>query len=418
MNVMSRGIVFLSAGTLLLLAAAGLGAFLRKDRDGTGEGGPRSALEQPVGNPSPSRRPSPLVDGQGELSFLRLPQDFSIGVFARDLPGARVLAFDPEGNMLVSLMKSGRVAVVRDTDGDGSADETRTLLSGLDEPHGLAFDCERDHCWLYVAETGRVMRYDYDSRSVRAVNGVRLFDLPFGNGHATRTLLIAPVNGAKRLFVHVGSSCNVCVESDPRRATILSANLDGSDVRVFASGLRNSVFFAAHPMTGEIWATDNGRDRIGDDVPPDEINIVREGRNYGWPYCYGKNVHDDSFDSQRRHACAEPQTLPSHIDIQAHSAALGLAFASGDGWPQDFRNNLFVAYHGSWNRTVPTGYKVVRYRLDEAGKYLGQEDFITGWLDAGGTVRGRPVAILARPDGVLYVSDDKAGMVYRINFVR
>jgi glucose/arabinose dehydrogenase len=414
---MSRNIL-LFFGTLLVAALAAAIFLLRRNTGEIRQNVPTRSSESQsqVGKPdsfsdgSSSRK----VNTQGELAFLTLPEGVSIGIFARNLPGARVMAFDPAGNMLVSLTDPGRVVAVRDTDGDGSADRTTVLLAGLDRPHGLAFDCTSDHCRLFVAEEGRVTRYDYDAATVSATNGRRLFDLPSGRGHATRTLLIAPAGGEKRLFVHVGSSCNVCVESDLRRATVLSADLDGGDLRTFASGLRNAVFFTTHPQTGELWATENGRDRLGDDVPPDEIDVLREGGNYGWPYCYGKNVHDDAFDPGRTHACAEPQTLPSRIDIQAHSAPLGLAFASGDGWPEGYRDNLFVAYHGSWNRSIPTGYKVVRYRLDAQGNLLDQEDFITGWLAPDGTVRGRPVDILARPDGTLYISDDRAGMIYKV----
>ncbi|HEY9072488.1 MAG TPA: PQQ-dependent sugar dehydrogenase, partial [Desulfobaccales bacterium] len=206
--------------------------------------------------------------------------------------------------------------------------------------------------------------------------------------------------------------CNVCVEQDWRYAKILMANADGSDLKTFASGLRNSVFMAAHPLTGLIWATEMGRDWLGDNLPPDEINLILEGKDYGWPYCYGKRVHDDQFDPQglKRDFCQT--TMPSYIDIPAHSAPLGLAFFPAS-WPKPYRYDLLVAYHGSWNRTIPTGYKVVRYQLDEAGNFVGVDDFITGWLTPDGAL-GRPVDILITDDGEIYISDDKAGVIYRV----
>jgi glucose/arabinose dehydrogenase len=161
-----------------------------------------------------------------------------------------------------------------------------------------------------------------------------------------------------------------------------------------------------------------GRDLLGDNIPPDEINIVKKGANYGWPICYGKNTHDDSFDKNVyiRNPCMEPYETPSYIDIQAHSAPLGLAFFPEEGWPEEYWHNMLVAYHGSWNRTVPTGYKIARYKLDAKGQVLGQEDFITGWLDKNGIAWGRPVDIMISPGGNIFVTDDKAGVIYKINF--
>jgi len=194
-------------------------------------------------------------------------------------------------------------------------------------------------------------------------------------------------------------------------------NKDGSDFREFASGLRNSVFLASHPQTEKIWATEMGRDLLGDDIPPEEINILEEGKNYGWPYCYSQNVHDDNFDAQKTVNCTGK--TPPHIEIQAHSAPLGLAFVPEDSnWPEEYKNNLLVSYHGSWNRSVPTGYKIVRYKLDEAGNILvAQEDFITGWLQGstGAAALGRPVDIVFH-EGVMYVSDDKAGVIYKVTY--
>ena len=344
---------------------------------------------------------------------LKMPAGFSISIFAKGLGSPRVMAQDPEGNLLVSVPSQGRVVALPDKDRDGVADRIVTVISGLKRPHGLAFRCAKE-CRLYIAEEDRVNAYSYDQKDLKAVKIKKIADLPTGGNHVTRTLLFLPKPQDDKLLISVGSSCNVCTENDWRRAKILIVPAEGESVTTFASGLRNSVFMAIHPETKKIWATEMGRDWLGDNLPPDEINIIEQGKNYGWPFCYGKNVHDGDFDRRETHACSEPETVPSHIDIPAHSAPLGLAFFPEQGWPEEFHNNLLVSYHGSWNRSVPTGYKVVRYRLSKDGKYPGVEDFISGWLLKDGTTLGRPVDIMIRPDGTLFVSDDKAGVIYRV----
>ena len=286
-----------------------------------------------------------------------------------------------------------------------------TVLEGLNKPHGLAFGPEEPPR-LYVAETDQVAAYAYDPEHFTATDKQKIADLPPGGRHYTRSLLFLPPPREDHLLISVGSSCDVCEEQDPRRAKILAVDVCDGDLSTFASGLRNSVFMALHPVTGHVWATEMGRDYLGDDLPPDEINLILEGSHYGWPYCYGKRIHDDQFDPSGTHRDFCRDTIPSFIDIPAHSAPLGLAFFPAE-WPKEFRHNLLVAYHGSWNRTVPTGYKVVRYKLDAAGNFVDVEDFITGWLTPQGAL-GRPVDILISPDGVIYISDDKAGVVYRL----
>lgn len=345
---------------------------------------------------------------------LTLPPGFSISIFAKNLGKPRVLAYDPIGNLLASIPEEGKVVALPDRDGDGKADQIQTVISGLNNPHGIAFRCT-DTCKLYIAETNQVAAYDYDAKKLIASRKKKIVDLPSGGGHWTRTLLFMPFPNDHRLLVSVGSSCNVCNESDSRRAKILSLDIESGSLKTFASGLRNAVFMALHSVSGKIWVTEMGRDLLGDDLPSDEINIINEEKNYGWPICYGKNIHDDNFDPNIyiRNPCMEPFEIPSYIDIPAHSAPLGLAFIPEEGWPQEYWYDLLVAYHGSWNRTEPTGYKIVRYKLGKDGEYEGQEDFITGWLTPDG-VLGRPVDILAHPGGVMYISDDKAGVVYRI----
>lgn len=349
---------------------------------------------------------------------LRLPVGFKISIFAEELGGPRVITSDPAGHLLASITADGKVVVLPDRDGNGQADETIVLLAGLNRPHGLAVRCT-ERCELYVAETDKITVYNYEydeARKIhRPVNGRKIIDLPSGGRHFTRSIIFLPAPDDYRLLISVGSSCNVCYEDDWRRAKILAANADGSGLKEFAKGLRNAVFMAIHPVTGKIWATEMGRDWLGDDLPPDEINIVEEGKSYGWPVCYGQNVHDTDFDKRlyALNPCQEPFEAPSHIDIPAHSAPLGLAFFPEEGWPEEYWHNLLVAYHGSWNRSEPTGYKIVRYKLDSQGKYLGEEDFISGWLQ-GSEALGRPADILIRPGGIIYISDDKAGVIYRL----
>lgn len=336
---------------------------------------------------------------------LRLPPGFAIEPFAGGLGRPRFMTLDPAGTLLVSLPQDGRVVALPDADGDGRADRTVPVAEGLDLPHGLAF---RDG-QLYVAETGRVVRLRYDPGSLKAVGPPEVVvpDLPPRGGHWTRTIAFGPDG---RLYVSVGSSCNVCEEGDPRRAAILRARADGQGTEPFATGLRNAVGLTFHPETGQLWATVNERDWRGDDLPPDYVTAVKEGGFYGWPDCYvvgGRAVPDPDFTRGR--GC--DRVTPPTVEIQAHSAPLGLAFYIGRQFPAGYRGDLFVALHGSWNRSVPTGYKVIRIRL--GGSRPVVEDFATGWL-VGRRVWGRPVDLVVGKDGSLFLSDDHQGVIYRV----
>lgn len=361
-----------------------------------------------------TKPPPPLPEG--DLAPFVAPEGFNATIFSRDVPGARVMTRDQSGTMLVSLTKEGKVVALPDTNEDGKSDETVTVLEGLKQPHGILVACELEQpCILYVAETGALKAYAYDADTYTAIYQETLTTFPTGSGHFTRTLLMHP--DGKQLLASVGSDCNVCDETDPMRATVQAIDLATKQVSTFATGLRNTVFMALNPVDGTIWGTDNGRDVIGNDIPPDEINSITKGSDYGWPICYGKNVPDTDFESSKGSAC--PGSTPSLIDLPAHSAALGLSFVPEEGWPEEWRHDLLVAYHGSWNRTEPTGYKVVRIDLDQNGRYRGgaQTDFLTGFLPESakeGEALGRPVGVLAEPGGVAYISDDRAGAIYRV----
>ena len=347
---------------------------------------------------------------------LQLPAGFAISIYAKNLGDPRVIVADHGGGFLVSEPDRGAVVSVSDTDGDGYGETVTTVVDKLNKPHGIAMKCDNEQkCVLYIAETNAVATYDYFAATHKATNRTKIIDLPTGGRHITRTIMFMPAPNDNKLLISVGSSCDTCHETNEQRATILQANADGTDLHVYAKGLRNSVFMAIQPVTGDIWATEMGRDYLGDNIPPDEINVIKDGANYGWPNCYGNNIHDTVFDKNTyiRNPCKEPLEAAPSIDLPHHSAPLGSAFIPEEGWPQEYWYNMLVAYHGSWNRSVPTGYKVVRYKLDSQGKVLGTEDFITGWLDKGGAT-GRPVGILVQPGGTIFITDDKAGVIYRV----
>ena len=348
-----------------------------------------------------------------DLNRIKLPTGFHIGVFA-EVDGARMMAFSPGGTLVATASGEDKVVALPDPRHTGKAERLVTVLDGLREPHGIAFYKGQ----LYIAEHDKVLRYDWDEASLRASHPTTLTDLPTGGGHSTRTLLF---HGDK-MYVSAGSSCNVCIEKDPRRAAVAEYNPDGSGQRIFAKGLRNAVGMAVNPKTDTVWVTVNGRDWLGDDLPPEVvIDLGQNGGDGGWPYCYGDRVPDPNFTKPGDDRCQS--VIPPRVQMQAHSAPLGLAFYDGKMFPPEYRNNVFIAFHGSWNRSVPTGYKVVRVKLDDKGQPVGgAEDFITGWLAPAETKRGRwigrPVGIVFGSDGAMYVSDDGGGMVYRVTWAK
>ena len=342
-----------------------------------------------------------------DLTRLKLPDGFHIAVFA-EAPSARMMVFSPGGALLVSEPDEGKVVALPDPKHTGKAERSVVVVDGLTEPHGLGFYKGR----LYIAENARVRSYDWDEASLRASNPKLLTDLPGRGGHSTRTLLFHK----DKMYVSAGSSCNVCIEKDPRRAAVMEFNPDGSGMKIFGKGLRNAVGMAVNPKTDTVWVTNNGRDRLGDDVPPEIIaDLGQNGGDFGWPYCYGDRIPDANFTKPGDDRCKN--MIPPKVQMQAHSAPLGLAFYEGTAFPAEYRNSIFVAFHGSWNRSVPTGDKVVRVKLDDKGQPVGgAQDFITGWQNEKGRRNGRVVDVLVGTDGSMYVSDDQAGLIYRVTW--
>jgi glucose/arabinose dehydrogenase len=336
-------------------------------------------------------------------TFVQVPQGFAVSIFA-SLSGVRMLEMGPDVRLYAVRSSDGEI-VRFDLNADGTANGEPTLVaSGLRQPFGLAFDSGD----LYVGETHQIIRLNGPAFTQETVI---VPGLPTG-GHWTREIEFGPDG---RLYVSVGSSCNLCEESDARRAAVVRYAANGSGEEIIAEGLRNSVGLAFHPDTGALWASQNERDNLGDDVPAEELNILSPGgvvEHFGWPYCYENRVPNPEFSDPGR--CVG--TVVPALEMQAHSAPLGMVFYDGDQFPEEYRGDLFLALHGSWNRSEPTGYKVVRVRV-ENGQPTAYEDFAAGWLSSGGSVRGRPVAVEVGPDGSLYVSDDGAGRIWRVRWV-
>ena len=353
-------------------------------------------------NDAPEAAQPPMTSVELAGREIQLPEGLTISVFAEDLGEPRFMAFDDEGVLYVADRSGGRIVRLPDENGDGVADSAFAVLHNLNNPHSLAFQ----DGYLYVAETNQVVRTrDADSDGTLDAPEPIIENLPTG-GHWSRTIAFGPDG---MLYLSVGSSCNVCEEEEELRATISRYNPDGTGGEIIATGLRNAVGLAFSP-SGDLYSTNNGRDMLGDDLPPENIYRIEAGVDYGWPRCHSGDIVDPEFGSEG--ACdgvGQPV-----VKLQAHSAPLGLTFASGD-LLAPYEGDMLVAFHGSWNRTEPTGYKVVRV-LFEDGQPTGESvDFITGWLTDDGEFWGRPVDVLVAPDGSLLISDDASGRIYRVS---
>lgn len=338
-------------------------------------------------------------------SRLRVAHGLGMGLFAEGLKNPRMLEITPTGDLIVSETRNGSVIVLhRDDNEDGRADGKTILFSGLTRPHGLALMGDT----LFVAGEDRVIAAPYDA-AARAVGESRIiFDgLPTGGNHRTRTLKIGPDGW---LYLTTGSTCNVCVEEQPFRATMIRMRPDGTGAEIFAEGLRNTVGFDWNPADGQIYGTDNGRDLLGDDVPDDELNRITAGAFYGWPYAYGNKVPDPDIGAESPEHVA--RSVPPVHGFGAHVAPLGIDFITGANAPSALKGQALVAEHGSWNRSELAGYKVVALEFGADGT-VTESDFITGF-ERDEDVMGRPVDLEEGPDGSIYLSDDYAGVIWRI----
>lgn len=386
----------------LALALVGCGARQRA---------PAASRQQPPASPAarqsapPPDRPAaaarkPSTPALPPVSRAQVPAGFRIGLVAAGLPGVRMMAFSPDGRLFATQPVDGRVLVVPIGSGKPTA-----WASGLDRPHGIAFHGGS----LYVADTNEVLRWPYKSGSASAPGKPEhVASLPAGGEHWTRTIAFAP-DGS--LFISVGSSCNACIESDPRRAAILRIGPAGDKPEIYATGLRNAVGLALDSR-GRLWATVNGRDYLGNDIPPDALDLIRKGGFYGWPYAYGNRVPDPDLGSRRPDLVRS--MIPPTFALPAHVAPLGLAFYEAGQFPAQYRGDALIALHGSWNRTTPVGYKVVRVHF-EGGMPKGMSDFVTGF-GLGNSAWARPVGVVVGPDGSLFVSDDKGGRIFRVSY--
>jgi glucose/arabinose dehydrogenase len=343
---------------------------------------------------------------QSRLDTIQLPPGFAISLYADGLEGARSLALGPGGVVFVGSRATGRVWALSDENGDGVAEAALAIAAGLDAPNGVAY---RDGA-LYVAENSRILRYDDILANLRTPPAPVVVNdtFPRERHHGWKFIAFGPDG---KLYVPVGAPCNICASADPRFASIMRMNPDGSGLEIFARGVRNTVGFDWHPATGELWFTDNGRDWLGDDQPPDELNHApRPGLHFGYPHNYGDNRPDPEF---KEHPDPAAFTPPAQ-KLGAHVAPLGMRFYTGTLFPAEYRGHIFVAEHGSWNRSAPTGYRITLVRLQD-GRPAAYEVFAQGWLQ-GVEAWGRPVDLLVMPDGALLVSDDKAGAIYRITY--
>jgi len=378
-------------------------------------------------------------------AVIKLPAGFKLTQFADSstkqgklLSSVRFMAFDGSGNLFVTSSKDGKVLMLPDADKDGKADEVITVAYGLNYPQGLVFV---GNALLVANQDGVVKLKQVNGRWSAAEPFIT--NLPTG-GHRTKTIKLGPDG---HLYINVGSSCNVCVESNPLRATILRYTLEGKPAgalstlgrhqqsAIWASGLRNSQGFVWHPVTGDMYATNNGADnrsdtiggKVNDEIPPEHLNKIEAGKHYGWPHCWGEPVkktmvEDPNFKGEPGF-CKTAQA-PA-ITFTSHTTPIGITFLDKTNWPAEYKTDAIVALHGSWNRQHPLGYQLVRVKFKD-NKPVKVEDFATGWLESGSEggwlkrnhVSGRPVDVAVGPDGALYVSDDDSGVIYRISFTQ
>jgi glucose/arabinose dehydrogenase len=337
------------------------------------------------------------------IERIKVPPGFEVTVFAEGVDNARSMALGEKGTLFVGSMGSGGNVYAIKHDGK-KATQVTTIAKGLDTPNGVAV---KDGA-LYVAEISKIWRYDNIESTLGAAKPTLVYGkYPTDKHHGWKFIRFGPDGW---LYVPVGAPCNIC-DREPPYASITRLKPDGSAMEVYARGVRNSVGFDWHPETRELWFTDNGRDMMGDDVPDDELDHApKAGMHFGYPYCHAGDVADPEFGARRK--CAE--FTPPAQKLGAHVASLGMRFYTGSMFPAEYRDRIFIAEHGSWNRSKKSGYRVVAVKV-EGGKAVEHTVFAEGFLDAAGDKAwGRPVDVQVMPDGALLVSDDTAGAIYRI----
>ncbi len=343
--------------------------------------------------------------GGGGATTLKVPEGFQVSMFAQGLQGPRLMAVGPDGTIYVAEQSGGRVTALRDTNSDGKADSQVVVADGLDGPNSV----EVYSGTLIVGEHSRVSQLTLGPDHKATARKVLVPDLPASGVHVTKSALVGPDG---RLYVVMGSSCNVCTEGDERRAAVSVYGLDGSGGRVFSRGLRNAVGLAINPWNGAIWASVNGRDLMGDDTPPETVDVLADGADFGWPRCHAGDIVDP--DLGKAGGCTG--VAAPAVKMQAHMAPLGMAFYKGGPFPEQYRSSLYIAMHGSWNRSNKVGYKIMRLPLKDGQVAGDAADFVTGFLKDDGSVAGRPAGVAVAADGSLLVSDDKSGLIYRISW--
>jgi glucose/arabinose dehydrogenase len=420
---------FTAIGATLTLAAALLsadaGPFVDYRGQSPGAAHHIRASDLPPPNATKSVDNGPQLIDRPQGAWPQAPAGFKVTLYAAELSKPRLIRTAPNGDLFVAESYAGRIRVLRGVAADGRAQRTEVFAKGLEQPFGIAFyPPGGDPRWVYVANTDSVWRFPYKNGDLTASapHSVVVADLPGGGllrggGHWTRDIAFS-LDG-KKMFVSVGSRSN---NDDPdktpaelHRADILEFNPDGTGVRVFASGIRNAVGIAVHPRTGELWASVNERDRLGDNLVPDYVTHVQDGGFYGWPWYY---IGGNSDPRHRgKHPELKSKVIVPDVLLQPHHASLEMVFYDGRQFPAEYRGDIFAAEHGSWNREVRTGYEVVRVRLDPQGHATGgYEDFLTGFVTPTGQVWGRPVGVAVASDGALLVSDDGSSSIWRVAY--
>lgn len=351
--------------------------------------------------------PEELISTDGlQLDQLKLPEGFKIEVYAR-VKSARSMALGSDGTLFIGTRGDDKVYAVKDLNNDYKADEIYNIAKGLRNPNGVAF---KDGA-LYVAEISNLWKYENIESTLNNPYGKLIYDdYPTDGHHGWKYIAFGPDG---KIYIPVGAPCNLCESKNEIYASITRMNPDGTDREIYAKGIRNTVGFTWHPETGQLYFTDNGRDMLGDDVPPCELNrITEKGQHFGYPYCHGGTIKDPEFGE--KFPCSDfvkpVQTLGPHV------APLGLKFYTGDMFPEKYKNKIFIAEHGSWNRSEKIGYRIMMV-TEENGVGQKYEPFITGWLnEKEQTSWGRPVDVLILPDGSMLISDDQSGTIYRVSF--